>query len=258
MSDPPDARDGETVRTLAKGLTVIASFGPDARTMTVADAAARTGYTRAAVRRILRTLEAMGYARQEGGRYALTPKILTLGFSFLRSSEIGERVDPILRRASDALGETCSLGLPSGTDMVYAAHAICEDRLFSTRFTIGARLPMAATAIGRAYLAHLASAERDALMAQIAPRSETPHTVIDRGALRVILERTASQGFAVTEEEYELGALSVAVPVPGSAGTAAGALNIVVNKGRVSIRTMVESYVPVLREAARDIGLALG
>jgi IclR family pca regulon transcriptional regulator len=254
----PDGNDGEIVQTLAKGLTLIAAFGPDTPSMTIAEAAVQTGFSRAGARRILRTLEAMGYAEQARGRYSLTPKILTLGFSFLRSSEIGERVNPILRRASDTLRETCSLGLPSGPDMVYVAHAICEDRLFSTRFTIGARLPMAATAIGRAYLAHVAPNEREQLLTVIAPRSETQYTVIDRGALKVILGRTADRGYAVTEEEYELGALSVAVPVPGAAGHAIGALNVVVNKGRVSVKTMIDQYVPVLKEAARDAGMALG
>ena len=142
--------------------------------------------------------------------------------------------------------------------MVYVAHAICEDRLFSTRFTIGARLPMAATAIGRAYLAHVSETERDRLMAQIAPRSETPNTVIDRGALKVILDRTRNQGYAATDEEFEMGALSVAVPVLGVSGTAVGALNVVVNKGRVAVKDMIEDFTPALKEAAHDVGLALG
>lgn len=254
----PTSDDPEIVQTLAKGLTVIAAFGPETPSMTIADAAAATGISRAAARRVLRTLEAMGYAEQIRGRFQLTPKILTLGFSFLRSSEIGERVNPILRRASGAIRETCSLGLPSGPDMVYVAHAICEDRLFSTRFTIGARLPMAATAIGRAYLAHAAPDRKAALLAEIAPKSETPHTVIDRGALRVILERTEVQGYATTEEEYELGALSIAVPVLGSAGHAVGAINVVVNKGRVDKTSMVRGFLAPLQDAARDVGLALG
>lgn len=260
MTDPevPAKPDSEIVQTLAKGLTLIAAFDADCTSMTITEAAARTGFSRAGARRILRTLEAMGYAEQDRGRYRLTPKILTLGFSYLRSSEIGDRVNPILRRVSDGLRETVSLGLPSGADMVYVAHAICEDRLFSTRFTIGARLPMAATALGRAYLSHLNEEKRGAAMDALAPRSETPHTVIDRGALRVILERTAKQGYAVTEEEYELGALSVAVPVIGGTGAAIGGLNIVVNKGRVTVKGMVEEFVPALKEAAGDVGMALG
>jgi IclR family pca regulon transcriptional regulator len=251
-------RDTETVQTLAKGLAVIAAFGPEAPGMTIADVAARTGISRAAARRILRTLEALDYARVENHRYSLTPRVLNLGFSFLRSSEVGDRADPILRRASDAIRETCSLGLPSGTDMVYVAHAICDDRLFSTRFTIGARLPMAATAIGRAYLAHVSNERRGEMLDAITPRSETPHTVIDRGALRAILDKTRQQGFAVTEEEYEIGANSIAVPVPGADGYAIGGVNIVVNKGRITSREMITRFVPVLTEAAKDLGLALG
>lgn len=253
-----DKADGEIVQTLAKGLTLISTFGPDCTSMTIAEAANRTGFSRAGARRILRTLEAMGYAEQDRGRYSLTPKVLSLGFSFLRSSEIGDRVNPILRRASSTLRETISLGMPSGDNMVYVAHAICDDRLFSTRFTIGTRLPMATTALGRAYLAFLSAEDREDRMASLAPKSETPHTVIDRGALRVILERVEMQGYAVTEEEYELGALSVAVPVLGSGGTSLGALNVVVNKGRVSTTSMVKDFVPVLMESARDAGMALG
>ena len=253
-----DAPDREIAQTLAKGLDVIAAFGPEARSMTIAETARRTGYSRATARRLLRTLQAMGYAAQEGDRYSLTPKILALGFSFLRSSEIGERVNPILRRASDVIRETCSLGLPSGPDMVYVAHAICEDRLFSTRFTIGARLPIAATAIGRAYLAHLAMADRQAFIADLTPRSETPNTVIDRKILTAVLDKTAARGYAVTEEEYEMGALSVAVPVLNAERRAIAGINVVVNKGRVSVANMERDFVPVLQEAARDVGLAIG
>ncbi len=261
---PDIPNDPEIVQTLAKGLSLISAFGPDMREMTIAQAADRTGFSRAGARRILRTLEVMGYAEQRAGRFALTPKILNLGFSFLRSSEIGDKVDPILRRASDEIRETCSLGLPSGTDLVYVAHAICEDRLFSTRFTIGARLPMAATAIGRAFLAYLGPEQRAEMLERIAPRSETPHTVIDRGALRAILDKTRRQGYATTAEEYEMGALSVAVPVcrptgpDGLQGPAIGAINVVVNKGRVDMDRMVKTFVPVLHTAAADIGLALG
>ncbi len=253
-----EAKDGEIIQTLAKGLTLIAAFGPDTQSMTIAEAARLTGYSRAGARRILRTLEAMDYARQDNGRYTLTPRILTLGFSFLRSSGIGDRINPILRRACDTMRETCSLGMPSGDDIVYVAHAICEDRLFSTRFTIGARLPMAATAIGRAYLAHAASSERQRLMAQFVPKPQTPHTVVDRSTLETILERTRIQGYAVTDEEFEIGALSVAVPVLDVTEAAVGALNIVVNKGRIPVSEMIERYVPVLTEAAKDVGLALG
>jgi len=249
------------VQTLAKGLSLIAAFGPDMPRMTIAQAADRTGFSRAGARRILRTLEVMGYAEHRHGRYSLTPKVLDLGFSFLRSSEIGDRVDPILRRASDIIRETVSLGLPSETDLIYVAHAICEDRLFSTRFTIGARLPMAATAIGRAYMAHQDAPRRAELLDSIAPKSETPHTVIDRGALRVILEQTFRQGYATTAEEYEMGALSVAVPVYHPLDTrknALGAINVVVNKGRVDMKEMISDFVPVLQDAAYDVGLALG
>lgn len=252
------APDREIAQTLAKGLEVIAAFGPEARAMTIADTARRTGFSRATARRLLRTLEAMGYAVLNGDRYSLTPKILTLGFSFLRSSEIGDRVNPILRRASDQMRETCSLGLPSGTDMVYVAHAICEDRLFSTRFTIGARLPMAATALGRAYLSSLSEEERRAFVLDLTPRSETPNTVIDRKILTAVLDKAVARGFAVTEEEYEMGALSVAVPVRNTEGKPIAGINVVVNKGRVSIGKMEREFVPILQDAAKDVGLAIG
>lgn len=257
-SEPPSSRNRETAQTLAKGLDVIAAFGPDCRFMTIAQAARRTGYSRATTRRLLRTLEAMGYATLDGDRYSLTAKILTLGFSFLRSSAIGDQVTPILRRASDSIRETCSFGLPIGKDMVYVAHAICEDRLFSTRLTIGARLPIAATALGRAYLSHLPLAEREAFVADLTPRSETPNTVIDRKILTAVLDKTVRRGFAITEEEYEMGALSVAVPVLDTECRPLAGINVVVNKGRVSTGKMERDFVPVLQEAARDVGLAIG
>ncbi len=252
-----DEHGGEFVQGLARGLSVIRAFDGQRPRMTLSEVAEVTGLSRAAARRSLFTLRALGYVRSEGRLFSLTPNILSLGYSFLAAQGIGARVNPILKQTSDMLREPCTLGMLQDDDVVCVAHSPGEQRVLTIGLTAGSRMPLLTTAIGRTLLAMQDQGPREELLASAPLESLTPKTVTDRAVLREQLAQIRQAGYAIVDEEFELGVRSIAVPVTGNHGEPLAALNVIASVGRVSRDTMEESYLPVLRQAAEAVALAM-
>ncbi len=252
-----DEQGGEFVQGLARGLSVIRAFDGQRPRMTLSEVAEVTGLSRAAARRSLFTLRALGYVRSEGRLFSLTPNILSLGYSFLAAQGIGVRVNPILKQTSDMLREPCTLGMLQDDDVVCVAHSPGEQRVLTIGLTAGSRMPLLTTAIGRTLLAMQDEGPREELLASAPLDPLTPKTVTDRAVLREQLVQIRQAGYAIVDEEFELGVRSIAVPVTGNHGEPLAALNVIASVGRVSRDTMEESYLPVLRQAAEAVALAM-
>src|SRR5580704_18468815 len=162
MSDPssrPHHRnDKEFMTTLAKGLAVLSAFGRERPTMTLSEAAQIAELSRAAARRVLRTLTALGYVQQNGHVFSLSPRIVELGFAYLSTQSWVERAVPLMRELSERLGESCSAAILQGNEIVYVARVTAR-RIMSTALAVGSRLPAFHTALGRAQLGFLDEAE---------------------------------------------------------------------------------------------------
>jgi IclR family pca regulon transcriptional regulator len=111
-----DVADREFMSTLAKGLKVLASFGEQRPTLTLSEAAALVGLSRAAARRVLRTLTSLGYVVQHGRKFALAPRVLELGFGFLATQSWIDLVEPLMKTLSQAVDESCSAAILQGCD----------------------------------------------------------------------------------------------------------------------------------------------
>src|SRR4029450_10374557 len=151
---PAPVRDREFVRGLKRGFAVILAFEDALTPLTATEVSARTGLTRAVARRYLMTLKALGYIDKIGSSFALTPRVLNLGFKNLSSINVADVALPFMRNVVDTLRESCSLGVLDGHDVVYAAR-LTADRIMTTRLQVGSRLPAHATAMGRVLLAYL-------------------------------------------------------------------------------------------------------
>jgi IclR family transcriptional regulator, pca regulon regulatory protein len=243
--------------SLARGLSVIEAFGEGRTALTIADAARLTGLSRAAVRRCLHTLSTLGYATGASGAYALTPKILTLGHAYLGSTPVARVAQPVLERVSERLHESSSLAVLDADDIVYVARAATQ-RILSIGLSVGSRLPADCTSMGRILLAFAADAERTRYLARVKLVRHTPRTIVDRGELRAELDRIRSAGYAIVDQELELGLRSLAVPVRRYDATVVAAINVGVHAGRVDAKTLTKDYLPVLQEAAAEIGLLIG
>lgn len=209
-SSPPN-RDISS--TFFKGLQVLSAFNDDHPRLSLAEIGQITALDRAAVRRLMITLVMFGYVEKVGKHYALLPKVLTLTGSYMRGNAIGTVVQPILNRYSKDLMKEISLAARADTEAVYIAKSILSDADISFGFTVGSRLPILQTAIGRMLLATCDDATISQ-MVQTAPlRAYTAHSVMDRDEVQTEVHHARNQGYALASNEFEAGVAGLAVPV---------------------------------------------
>jgi IclR family pca regulon transcriptional regulator len=199
--------------TFVKGLSLFKAFDHANSRLTLADIARRTGMDRASVRRLTLTLVHLGYVAKEDRFYALTPKVLVLAGSFLRGNHFGSQIQPILDRFAAELGSELSMAIIDETDAVYVAKSTLSTSAVSFGFTIGSRLPLLQTAIGRMLLAVEGEELREAIITQTQLQAHTPHSLLDRDALRRAIGQIRVNGFAKVEGAFEVGITGLAVPV---------------------------------------------
>lgn len=250
--DADAASPGEFVQSLARGLAVIRAFDAEHAELSLSDVARRAELTRAAARRFLHTLMTLGYVRTDGRLFALTPRVLELGVSYLSSLSLPELVQPHLERLSREVEESASAAVLDGADIVYVAR-VPTRRIMSVRITIGTRFPAFATSMGRVLLAGLADAERDAVLEASAREHLTDRTLTDLPLLRAELEKVHAQGWALVDGELEPGLRSIAAPVHGRDGAVIAAVNVSTSATRGTLAQVRAALVPPLRAAAAAI-----
>jgi IclR family pca regulon transcriptional regulator len=250
-------RPREYVQGLERGLAVIRSFSAETPSLTIAEVAERTGLTRAAARRYLKTLDALGYVIQEGYRFKLTPRLLDLGFTYLSTLGVTSVVQPFMEKVTNALHESCSVSVLDNHDIVYVARR-AADRIMSINLAVGSRLPAHATSMGKVLLAHLPAAELEHYLESVVREPLTEKTIIDDLALCAVLREVRKNGWAVADEESELGVRSAAAPIFDRDDEVRAAINVSAHAARVSLKQLRREYLPVLLDAARGISMALG
>ncbi|MET3434018.1 IclR family pca regulon transcriptional regulator [Herbaspirillum seropedicae] len=248
--------DPSFMTSLARGLAVIRAFSDSRRSLTIAQISQKTGIPRAAVRRCLHTLKQLGYADSDVNNFSLRPKILTLGYSYLSSTPLTVSAQPYLNNISRTLGESCSLAVLDDHEVLYVARSAAS-RVMSVALNTGSRLPAYCTSLGRAMLAHLPEDQLKAYFDKVKLRALTEKTVVSQKRLRDILAGVRANGYAVIDEELEVGLRSIAVPVRGASGNVLAALNVGAQAARVSVAQMEEEILPVLLRGAQELSVLL-
>jgi IclR family pca regulon transcriptional regulator len=249
-TDKPQETDARNfVASLEKGLAVIEAFGPDQARLTLTDVAKRTGITRAAARRYLHTLAKLNYADFDGRYFTLSPRILRLGYAYLSSSSLAERLQPALEKVSSLTGESSSAAMLDGDDIVYVARSATQ-RIMSVSLGVGIRLPAYCTSLGRALLAHRSPEELEVYIKRVRLEPRTPKTITRKADLRAALEDVRQRGCAVIDEELELGLRSIAIPLVHPSGAVRIALNVSTQAARVAAGDMESRFLPALREVS--------
>ncbi len=252
----PERNSDSYVQSLARGLSVIRAFGPKRSAMTLSEVAEIAGITRAGARRVLLTLQTLGYVFADGRLFRLTPKILDLGYSYLSSLDIRELAEPIMEALVERVHESSSASVLDGDDVVYVLR-VPTRRIMSINLGIGTRLPAYAASMGRVLLAALSKDELDAYLARTTRKAFTRNTVTESAALKNVITDVRKKGWSLVDEELEEGLRSIAVPLVNRHGRAVAALNISAHASRVTMTQMVTLLLPELQSAQRAINEGL-
>lgn len=237
--------DRDTMGGLAKGLAAIETFTADHPRQSIAQVAAASGLDRATARRCLLTLAHYGYADYDGKFFTLTPRVLRLGTACLATMPLPQMVQPLLDRLSDELGESSSVSILDGDEIVYVARA-AQRKVMSIALMPGSRLPAFCTSMGRVLLAALPDDEIRGRLASNPPTARTPLTVTDPDELMDRIRTVRDKGYAVIDQEVELGLRSIAVPVLNMRGVTVAALNLGLPVRGDDPHVLAERYLPAL------------
>lgn len=240
------------VQSLDRGLAVISCFSAERPRLTLSEVARQTGASRAAARRSLITLQTLGYVGSDGRQFFLTPRVLTLGYSYLSSLSLADVAQAHLSDLANEVHESCSASVLDGFDIVYVARA-ATTRIMTISLSVGTRLPAYATSMGRVLLAALPGERLDTYLNSATLDPLTERTIVDHDRLRAEVEKTRTRGWGLVDQELEDGVRSVAVPIHDSARQVVAAINTSAHATRVSLTTLQKSFLPKLRECAAAI-----
>ncbi|MFD3627959.1 MULTISPECIES: IclR family transcriptional regulator domain-containing protein [Streptomyces] len=245
--------DPNFIEAIARGFDVIKAFDPHAPVMTLSEVATATGLARPTARRILLTLESLGYVRPlPGGGFALTARVLELGLTYVQSMGLWGVARPHMERLVDRTGESTSVAQLDGSDIVYVAR-VAVPKIIALAVSIGTRFPAPQTSLGKVLLAGLEPAELDRALAEPSRSGAEPRRRFDRAGLEAALRDVRAQGWALTDQELAAGIRSVAAPLRDCDGRVIAAMNVTVHAAETSVETLRDEYLPLLLQAAGEV-----
>ena len=240
------------VQSFARGLEVIRSFSAQSPRQTLSEVAGRTGLTRAGARRILLTLQTLGYVESDGKLFRLTARILDLGFAYLSSLPIWNLAEPLMETLAGQVKESCSAAVLDGTDIVYVMR-VSTHKIMSISLGVGSRLPAYCTSMGRMLLSALPPDQMMQLLQASERSPRTRYTLTDPDELAAKIAQVRKQGWSMVNQELEEGLVSMAAAITDRAGQTVAALNISGQANRTSAKVMQDTMLPALLETAQRI-----
>jgi IclR family pca regulon transcriptional regulator len=249
---PAGSRQAHFVQSLERGLSVIRAFSAERPELTLSEVARVTGLTRAAARRFLLTLADLGYVHTDGRMFSLSPRVLELGYAYLSSLTLPEVAEPHLERLVAQVRESSSVSVLDDQDVVYVAR-VPVSRIMTVSINVGTRFPAYATSMGRVLLAGLEPDALDAYFARLEPRPLSPRSTTDEAALRAELDKVRRQGYALVDQELEVGLRSIAAPIHDRAGRVIAAVNVSTHASRRTTPDMRRDLLPPLLSTAARI-----
>src|SRR5580693_2673776 len=245
------------VQSLERGLAIIAAFNEEHPQLTLADVARATGLDRSTARRFLLTLKALGYVEQNDRYFFLAPRTLQLGYSYLASLPWWRAAQNISERLTSQIGASSAVGVLDHDSIVYVSYASAGRFPLLMSRSVGTQLPAIATAIGRVLLAELGADEIHRRLAANALEQYTPLTRTRRVELEVLLRQVHQAGYALVDQELEIGLRSLGVPVRNRSGVAVAGLSISLLETQLTTEHTIERYLTQLQDAAEQITQSL-
>jgi IclR family pca regulon transcriptional regulator len=245
-------RARDHVGSLMKGLGVMEILAAHPSGLTLTETAEEAGLTRAGERLFLLTVVAAGYATKNGRRFQLSSRLLALARIWLQGTSLWSFAEPFMRELSATFNESCSAAILAGEDVVYVARAPSR-AILSVTLHVGTRLPAYCTSMGKVLLSSLDGNQLAAFLDKANLKPNTLKTITDPAQLRETIDKVRRDGFAVADEELELGLRSIAVPIRDGTGRIVAALNVSTQTARFSVAEMKREILPKLKEAAARV-----
>ncbi|HUG86973.1 MAG TPA: IclR family transcriptional regulator C-terminal domain-containing protein [Euzebya sp.] len=246
---PQSLNRTDFVQSLARGLEVMTAFTIERPRMSVSEVAAQTGQSRATARRLLLTLQALGYVRSHDRLFELAPRVLDLGYAYLTSQSIAEVAAPHIETLVSRTGEPASVAVLDEDEIVFVLR-VPSRRVMRVALSVGSRLPVSASATGRVLLGGQPEEEAERILATARMPALTPRTTTDVDELRTQIRQARRDGFAIVDQQLELGVASAAVPVVGRDGTAVAAIATSISLARVTMAQLRKQIMPAMQDAA--------
>jgi IclR family pca regulon transcriptional regulator len=240
------------VESLARGLDVLSSFDAEHRAMSLSEVASIAGLARPTARRLLLTLQELGYVRSDDNGYELTPKVLGLGMGYVSALGLWDIARPHLEALVHRTGESSSMAQLDGSDIVYVAR-VSVPKIIALRVDIGTRFPAVQTSQGKVLLAGLSREDLERTLAEPSRAGLPPYIGRSHAQLLEELVQVRARGWALADEELAPGVRSVAVPVRDGTGAVRAAMNVTVHAAETSTERLVDVHLPRLLRTAGDV-----
>ena len=241
--------DPDFIESIARGFDVLRAFDEQRPVMSLSEVASAAALARPTARRILRTLESLGYVRVAGAGYTLTPRVLELGSAYVQSLGLWDVARPHMERLVGKTHESSSIAQLDGSDIVYVGR-VAVPKIITLAVRIGTRFPAPATSLGKVLLAGLDADELDRVLAQPSRAGVVAKWQPDRSELDAALREVRARGWALTDEQLASGIRSIAAPLRDGSGSVVAAMNVTVHAAEVSVETLTGDYLPLLLQTA--------
>lgn len=246
------------VASLAKGLRVLEELAAAGTSSRLPDLVRHAGFDRATVHRILRTFMDIGYVERSGrGEYVVSYRAYLMGARLTSAHNLIQVARPRLFALRETIGETSNLAILDSTEIVYLLRAEVG-RTLSLKIDAGLRLPAFSSSLGRAMLAYMPEEQAQRVLARSDRRAYTPYTKTSIADLTEALRVVRARGLAVSNQEFELGLVSMACPIFGPDGMPVAAINIALLAARMSAAQMAKRFKDALQETCNGISRELG
>ncbi len=249
MKPQRDLPSDSYIRSLARGLAVIRTFGAERPRQTLSQVATRAGLDRAGARRILLTLKTLGYVQQEGRYFIPTPNVLHLGYSYISTVPWWSMAERKMTELVNKFNKSATLGVLTGSHFISVA-CVHARSLVTVNLAVGRRSPVYCTAIGRVLLGSLPENEALRILKSRPPVKLTSHTVTSIPALMRIIAHDRKQGWSLVSREYDESVCAIAVPVYSQTGQLMAAMSVIEAPVISPPEKLVETVLPVLKQAA--------
>lgn len=244
------------VASLANSIDVLRELSSAPRGLSNAEIATRTGTTRATARRLLLTLQELGYVRGDGSNFRLRPRVMEIGQRYLGGLGLPDIARPHLEELCARVNDTCSLTILDGDSVVYVNRVMAQ-RMMAISIAVGTRLAAYRVSSGHAMLATLPTEELDTWIADARDRCAVEGTDDFPTDFEDLIRGVRTDGYALVDRDFNPMLRSIAAPVLDTKGRAVAAVNVSTAVSRTTTQQLREDVLPELLRTTSLISAAL-